>query len=41
MTLLIGFIIGFVLGGFFPAPASAVKTKVLVWWEKFTGEGGA
>ena len=41
MILLIGFIIGFVLGGFFPGPAAAVKTKVLVWWENFTGSGGA
>ena len=41
MTLLIGFIIGFVLGGFFPGPAAAVKNKVLVWWENFTGSGGA
>ena len=41
MTLLIGLIVGFIVGGFFPGPASAVKTKVLVWWENFTGSGGA
>lgn len=32
-----GLIAGFIVGGFFPGPASALKTKVQVWW----GSGGA